>query len=317
MRFAVVPFVAMLLTLPLAGPAGAWGPPSAKESPADVPGLASSVFRVNGELARPNTAVLGERLPASATRLPTPGDVLNGAQGTSAKAARRPWTGKNTAIAILASAILPGMGELYCYRSSRDNWTLARVPVFLAVEGYLWYSYANNHSKGKDKKAEYEAFADAHWSEDKFLRDHPCCNAGVGDTCDSYQYYNDNCKNDYNYFFYTSVEEDREEYYENIGKYNAFVFGWDDCYIIDTADTNFTYWTDRRTEYVSIRNASDDYLLKADQSLMGLIVNRVVSMIDTGWLAYQLSKGHDPDKGWGVRFRTFEDAPTVVINRRF
>ena len=50
---------------------------------------------------------------------------------------------------------------------------------------------------------------------------------------------------------------------------------------------------------------------------MGLIVNRVVSMIDTGWLAYQLSKGQNPGKGWSLRFRTFNAAPTIVINRRF
>jgi len=289
-----------------------------KESPgAAAPGIGSSVFRSSGDLAGSNAPIIGERLPAHATRVATPGDFLAGAQGAGSSAARAPWTRRNTAIAILASAVLPGMGELYCYRSSRDPWTLARVPVFLAVEGYLWYSYVDNKDTGKDYKAQYEAFADAHWSLDKFLHDHPCCNGGVGDSCDSWQYYNENCKNDYNYFYYTPVEEDREEYYENIGKYDAFVFGWDDCVIIDTADPNFTYWTPRRTEYVSIRNASDDYLLKADQSLMGLIVNRVVSMVDTGWLAYQLSKGRDPEKGWGIRFKTYEATPTVVISRRF
>jgi hypothetical protein len=315
MRFAVVSFIATLLALLPARPSGASGPPSVKESPnAAVPGIGSSVFRPDDGLKRSNALMLGERLPAHATRMATPGEYLAAAQGGAGAApAKAPWTRKNTAIAILASAVLPGMGELYCYRSSRDTWTLARVPVFLAVEGYLWYSYADNKDMGKDEKARYEAYADEHWSLDRFLANHPCCQ-GLGG-CEGYEDYNESCKNDYNYFYYTPVEEDREEYYENIGKYNAFAFGWDDA--LDYGDPAFTYETPHRVEYVGIRNSSDDYLLKADQSLMGLIVNRVVSMIDTAWLSYRLSKGQDPEKGWGIRFRTFEETPVVVVNRRF
>ena len=135
------------------------------------------------------------------------------------------------------------------------------------------------------------------------------------DSCDSWEDYNDRCKNNFPYFFYTPREADWEEYYENIGKYDAFVFGWDDAaqYTVD----DYQYWTKNRTTYVGLRNASDDYLLKADRRLMWLIVNRVVSMLDTGWLAYRISSGQDPDKGWGLRFRTIEETPVVVINRRF
>jgi hypothetical protein len=315
MRYAVVPFVALLLALSPAAPAASAGSAFAKGGSAG-PGIASSVFRPDGALAFTKTRVLGERLPFQATRVATPGAFLSGSPSARpGSGAGASWSRRNTAVAILASAILPGMGELYCYRSSRDPWTLARVPVFLAVEGYLWYSYADNHKIGKNYKRDYEAFADAHWSLDRFLHNHPYCMGGVTDSCVSWEYYNENAKNDYNYFFYTPLEADREEYYENIGKYNAFAFGWDDAKPYGTAE--FTYWTKNRTEYVGLRNASDDYLLKADRRLMGLIVNRVVSMLDTGWLAYRISKGQDPDKGWGLRFRTIDETPIVVINRRF
>ena len=109
------------------------------------PGIASSVFCADGELAFPRAKLLGERLPLHGTRVAMPGAFLSGPRpaqpGSGAGAS---WSRRNTAVAILASAILPGMGELYCYRTSRDPWTLARVPVFLAVEGYLWYSYVDN-----------------------------------------------------------------------------------------------------------------------------------------------------------------------------
>jgi hypothetical protein len=312
MRYAVVPFVAFLLALsPAASPASV---NSAFAKAGAVPGTASSVFSAAGELAFPGAKPLGERLPFHGTRVAIPEAFLSGSGPAQAgSGAGASWSRRNTAVAILASAILPGMGELYCYRASRDPWTLARVPVFLAVEGYLWYSYVDNQNTGKDYKHQYETYGDTHWSEDRFLQNHPWCQ-GVGG-CPDWEYYNENAKNDYNYFYYTPIEADREEYYENMGKYNAFAFGWDDA--LDYADPDFAYWTGHRTYYVSLRNASDDYLLKADQSLMGLIVNRVVSVIDTGWLAYRLSKGQNPDKGWGIRFKTLNRTPTVVINRRF
>ncbi len=315
MRYAVVPFVAFLLASSPAALPASTGPAFVKTG-AGAPGsgVAPSVFSADDVLAFPGAKPLGERLPARGTRVSVPGAFLSGPrQARQGSGTGASWSRKNTAVAILASAILPGMGELYCYRASRDPWTLARVPVFLAAEGYLWYSYADNKSTGKDFKREYEAYADEHWDLDRFLQNHPYCQ-GIGG-CPTWEYYNENAKNDYNYFFYTSREDDREEYYENIGKYNAFAFGWDDA--LDYEDAGFTYWTEKREEYVGMRNASDDYLLRADQRLMGLIVNRVVSMLDTGWLAYRISKGQDPDKGWGVRFKTYDRTPIVVVSRRF
>lgn len=315
MRYAVIPCVAFLVALsPAALPASVSPAFANGIAGSSGPGIAYSVFRVDGELAFPKARPLGERLPLQGTRVAIPSAFLSGPgpaqQGAGASAS---WSARNTAVAIIASAILPGMGELYCYRASRDPWTLARVPAFLILEGYLWYSYIDNRNTGKDYKAEYEAFADAHWHLDDFLTKHPCC-IGI-DSCSSWEEYNTECQGDYPYFYYTPIEVDREEYYENIGKYDAFVFGWDD--VKDYGDPDFTFWTDNRTKYVSIRNDSDEYLLKADQSLMGLIVSRVVSMLDTGWLAYRISKGQNPDKGWSLRFRTLDRTPTVVVNRRF
>lgn len=313
MRYAVVSIVAFLLALfPAALPASVGPAPGKAAAGSASPGIASSVFFTDGALAAPGAKPLGERLPLHAARVAVPGAFFSGEKPVRAGSGAS-WTRRNTAVAILASAILPGMGELYCYRASRDPWTLARVPVFLAVEGYLWYSYVDNKNTGKDFKREYEAYADAHWHLDDFLTKHPCC-IGI-DSCSSWEEYNSECQGDYPYFYYTPIEVDREEYYENIGKYDAFVFGWDDAK--DYGDPEFTFWTEKRTKYVSIRNESDEYLLKADQRLMGLIVNRVVSMLDTGWLAYRISKGQNPDKGWGVRFKTYDRTPVIVISRRF
>lgn len=282
------------------------------------PGIPASVFQMQKERESVHALWLEERLSLEGVRIETPHASLLGAPTSRAdRSVSASWSGRNTAVAILASAILPGMGELYCYTASRDRGTLARVPVFVALDAFLWYGYFHNHSKGKDIKQDYMDYADEHWDLGRFLRDHPCCSHVGG--CDSWQDFNETCQGEPNYFFYTPRELDSEEFYENIGKYNAFVFGWDDAdpWDYDPEAAPYRYWTDHRTYYWSLRKDSDKYLLRADEYLMGLVVDRIVSMLDAGWLAYRISKGHDPDKGWSLRFKAYDEAPTLIISRRF
>ncbi|MGD1048936.1 MAG: hypothetical protein ABR899_09355 [Candidatus Krumholzibacteriaceae bacterium] len=280
------------------------------------PGVATSVFQAGEEFAGVGELRLGERLAYHGTRLEMPTVSFSAGTAVSAgPAGSASWSGKKTALAIVASGILPGMGELLCYTASRDNWTLARVPAFVGLDAYMWYGYFHNHRIGKDYKHDYELYAGAHWSLGRFLANHPCC-AAIGG-CDSWQYYNEHCQGQYNFFIYTPIESSTEEYYENIGKYNTFAFGWDDAkpYLGDAV--NYQYWTPHRQYYWSLRRDSDRYLLRGDNYLMGLLVSRVVSMLDTGWLAYRISKGNDPDKGWSLRFKTYDEAPSLEITRRF
>ncbi|MBD3178425.1 MAG: hypothetical protein GF417_01915, partial [Candidatus Latescibacteria bacterium] len=44
---------------------------------------------------------------------------------------------KNMAVSIIASAVLPGLGEMYMYSQSGDLSILARAIGLMAVEGYL------------------------------------------------------------------------------------------------------------------------------------------------------------------------------------
>ncbi len=234
--------------------------------------------------------------------------VTGAGRAISAAGATR-ITGRKTALAVISSAILPGLGELILYSDSRDPWTLARVPVFFALEGYFWYGYRDNYDTGKDFKSQYEAYGDAHWDLDRFLLQHPCCD-GLGG-CDTWQFYNEECQGSFNYFLFTPKEVDREEYYENIGKYDAFVYGWDDW----AGQTDFR--TPHRDFYWFLRGESDKYLLRSDQFIMALILNRVISMADTGWLAYRMSRGGSPEEGWSLRLRSYDTSPCLIISRGF
>jgi hypothetical protein len=284
------------------------------------PDLPRSVFDAGTPNGRALRLPLSESLSYAGTRAEMPPVSAFEPAGASAPSASSgTGRGKRIAIAMVSSAIVPGLGELYLYRESRSAGTLARVPVFMAIDAYLWYGRAHNRAKGKDIEADFRRFADEHWSLNRFLQGHPCCQ-GLGG-CDSWQDYNAHCQSELLFFIFTPKEADEQEYYENIGKYNAFVFGWDDAEPYDINNPNefkeYQYWTPNRTYYWSLRKDSDKYLLRADQHLMLLIVNRVASMIDAGWIAYRMSKGQDPDTGWSLRLRTYDEAPCLMISRRF
>ena len=232
--------------------------------------------------------------------------MLRHARVSSASTGR----GKRVAISILCSAILPGLGELYLYTQTRDNRILARVPVFLGFEGYNWYAYKDNHDKGRDLKDQYVSFADEHWSEERFLEQHPCCSGYGG--CPDWEFYNDECNGEFDYFPYIPLHLDFEEYYENLGKYDAFVYGWDDW-----DEMNPTYWTPNRTYYWSLRQDSNKHLSRADDHIMLLIVGRVLSMVDAGWLACRMGKGEADKEGWSLDLDADRTFPSMAIQYRF
>jgi len=227
---------------------------------------------------------------------------------------------RNMAISIIGSALLPGLGEMYMFSRTGEKSILGRALGLIAVEAYLWYGYFHNHDKGKDFKRQYEEYGDAHWSEERFLEYHPICDDIGG--CDSWQQYNEigsdpsyNYSSEYFYFFYTAREVDREEYYENMGKYDAFLYGWDDWngeYLHKGGEPN--YWTPHRTYYWDLRGESNKYLLRADYHIMGMIAARVVSMVHAGWIAY--NRGSESED-WSLEINKSPRDYKCSINYRF
>jgi len=262
---------------------------------------------------------MNETLRLTGTKLETP--AVSRAELAAQRAGAReagsavsPRPDRNIGLAMLSSIIIPGMGELYVATGSKKFSHYIRVPIFIGLDIFFWYSYRDNYDKGKEVKAEYEIFGDAHWSEERFLRQHPYCD-GLGDPyCESWEQYNEDAKGDYYYFVYIPRHLDHEEYYENMGKYDAFAFGWDDW---NGDYDNVKAWTPNRTTYWDMRIESDDYLLRADRYVMALIVNRVVSMLDAGYLAYRYNKGDYDDKGLTLEFRPGLEYSAVGLNYRF
>lgn len=255
-----------LLTAALAGPATA-GSPDFLLHQADL-----EVARLTGEL------------PADTRDWQA--DV-----GGTAVGPRAGGGGRSPAIPMLMSLVLPGAGEVYLGHK--------RGFLQIALDAASWYGAAHSAGKGDDKKDEYFAFADEHWflgkldaAYDSAYLDRPDANfdytdvVGVGSEYFGYDGYT-------NIPLWVSEAADRREYYENLGKWEQFVFGWDDFTdpreFLDTTEIDIANLGDARTSrnreiYRDLRQESNDYYARRDRFIYLSVAFRVFSVLQVAYL---------------------------------
>jgi hypothetical protein len=222
---------------------------------------------------------------------------IGGTRVASAAAGR---SGGSPAIPMLMSLVLPGAGEVYLGHK--------RGFLQIALDAASWYGAAYNAGKGDDMKDEYYAFADEHWflgkldaAYDTAYLDRPDANfdysdvVGVGTDYFGYDGYQ-------NIPLWVSEAADRREYYENLGKWEQFVFGWDDFTdpreFLDTEEIDIANLGDprasaNRERYRDMRQESNDYYAKRDRFIYLSIAFRVFSVLQVAYLEGLLFGGGD------------------------
>ena len=172
---------------------------------------------------------------------------------------------KSPKLAFAMSLVVPGLGELYAGEPKR-------AAVFFGIEALTWFNYLRWRSRGNDLKAEFRAFADSNWDENRY-REWQKYNQSRGSPyietetlpCKRAQ---DGCHN-----------VDTQQYYEMIGKYDQFVFGWRDARDVGFETGNGDVVSGQRIDYENRRNDSNK-LLKRASVIIGLtVVNRIASSI--------------------------------------
>jgi hypothetical protein len=225
------------------------------------------------------------------------GEIGGGAAGPDfyeEKTKSGPGRGPGAGVTILASAVLPGAGEaLMGYK---------RGYLMMALDIFCWTQVSKYHNDGKDFTDKYYAFADEHYSDEDLLQGYVTNSDdqerdGQGDL-----YFN--IEGDFltvedleNLPLYVTKEEDRREYYENAGKWDQFIFGWDDYtnpttwgYLHDYEATGTTSdlqqpWVSRNREiYRGIRDDANDAYKTRDRYLYVNIGLRVVSVFQVAYL---------------------------------
>lgn len=161
--------------------------------------------------------------------------------------------------AFFLSLLVPGLGELY----SGAKW---RAAGFMAAEGLTWLAYVSWRSKGNDLKADFRTFADQHWSEATYR---------------AWQAYNQSHPESQQYYETETLPtkaEDTQQYYELIGKYAQFIYGWDDVTTPFTT-VNMSIQSTLQQDYETQRNESNKHLKRASRIAGLTVLNRIVSAI--------------------------------------
>lgn len=181
---------------------------------------------------------------------------------------------KSTKRGFLYSLVVPGAGEFYAGSK-------IKAVLFFGLEAGFWTGYFSYHKKGKDKENQYLAFADVHWNVQKYSdslnswygvpKD---ANGIVVDTPGVYWHSEtDSIVISHSIHPVADQPIDKsQQYYEEIGKYDQFRFGWDD----------FTgaILTVNRNLYLNMRRDSNSLLDKANRFVMFSLANHLLSAFD-------------------------------------
>jgi len=197
--------------------------------------------------------------------------------------------------AMLLSAMVPGLGELYAGSK-------IKAAVFFAIEVAAWTGTAVYHAEGKDLEDQFKDFADENWSRDRYwdwlqqLEDEELGNEwfayldSIGWTEPEYPFdlYTD--FEDYMGFTHNLPQEKDQQYYEMIGKYMVqFGAGWDDADSLDfdISEAGIYFWpggtTNNSEYYMDKRGESNDALDLSNTFIQIVMLNHVFSALDAGF----------------------------------
>jgi hypothetical protein len=215
---------------------------------------------------------------------------------------------KSAAKAFAASLILPGLGQLY-------TGSKLKAAVFFGIEVLGWAGYINYRNQGSDKTGTYEAYADQHWIEQSYW-DSLQSVRGIDKWQDGDEFPH---HLPYKVVGTDTVADKNHEYYENIGKYDQFIWGWDDLTQVGTgaSQPEGNYTSSNRQTYVLMREDANKQYDRAKTVGIILIANHLVAAFDAAFSAKRYNRNIDrAQKKVDVKFRmvNLEDTPTPWLN---
>lgn len=182
--------------------------------------------------------------------------------------------------AFLYSFVLPGAGEFYSNSKIKAG-------LFLGLEALFWTGYFGYHKRGSDKRDEYQVWADQYWDRNRYEK-------GLFDTYgdtvltlqkdSTYKLISLDGLDSISITHWLSDSED-QQYYEMIGKYHQFRYGWEDYNSYDRE-----YWTLLRLYYWEMRKHSNRLFDRAKYTMIASLANHVLSAFDAALTARSYNK---------------------------
>ncbi|HEX5131999.1 MAG TPA: hypothetical protein VFX92_05890 [Candidatus Krumholzibacteria bacterium] len=263
--------------------AGVGAAPAHASPPADFVPLAAASYPSSDMAARPEIA---------APRNPRPfafDPALTGDVGAPQQQSYLP---------VLYSLLVPGAGEI-------SMGYYGRGIALVAVEIAAWSGYYVKHNDGLDQRAAYEAFADEHWDMDKWIQEHPCNVEQYGDgqrTLENLELCGQASSGSGawpGYIPYVAKSDDKQHYYENLGKYDWYISGWSDWDPVDPYPMD----TALRDQYRAMRKESNDSLDNASAFVWVSVVARAFSLAETAIIVHNRRAGEPAGDGSGMALR--------------
>ncbi|MDZ7362352.1 MAG: hypothetical protein ONB46_16770 [candidate division KSB1 bacterium] len=184
--------------------------------------------------------------------------------------------------ALLFSAVIPGSGQLY-------NKSFLKGLAFVGIEIGAWAINAIYTQRGNEQEREFERYADAHWSEEEYW-DFIFAMCQRDPQSAAYNCRRDDLKSlrrwERDHFSHFLPEEKNQTYYENIGKYDQFNFGWDDT------NTELGRDSAHRELYTRMRKKANDQFRIATYGASAVLVNHVLSMLEAAYSANRFNRHH-------------------------
>jgi len=227
---------------------------------------------------------------------------------------------KSPVLAGVMSAIIPGSGEFFVGE-------YLKAAIFFVVEAALITTAVVYDNKGDDQTAEFQVFADEHWSVVKYS-ENLLLQPGLPDGCsipinpdeslppweriEDWDALN-HCEQGYSHHLPNYGEQ---QYYELIGKYNQYSSGWN---TFDPATDDFRKVPQIMLDYSKMRGEANDTYNVAAKAVIGIYINHVLSAIDAIWSASSYNK----NLAVGIRVQNVQFAdrieyvPTLNIKYNF
>ncbi len=232
--------------------------------------------------------------------------------------------------AMVRSLVIPGWGQVY----NNDSWWKPTLFAGIEIAGIVgWWQW---NLKAEDLRLNYEAFADDYWDlenwvtgtvlfEAEALLDTTLRDISIGGGShdltiiyDGIYFPSDTLATPDGLTFLENATVLRNrDFYENIGKYDKFVAGWDDTWETIEDSTYALWWkenkeiedgqkivvmTKHKEDYLNQRYEANTYLNMATYAVSAIMFNHVISGLEAVWTAGKNKKEKEYDTSVGLMY---------------
>lgn len=215
---------------------------------------------------------------------------------------------KSPALGGLLSLAVPGAGEYYSDRFVKSG-------IFFAIEVVAVTTAIIYNNKGNNKTTEFQNYADQHWSAvdyvawinlngakyDQAGEANPSLVINPNTSLPPWQRIDFAAVNAWEAELHTEgfshqlPQYGSQQYYELIGKYSQFKYGWD-TYVdrngVHTGDDGYdvTFIPQQMLNYAANRGKANDYYYTAEIATALIVANHVISALDGAWSTANYNK---------------------------